>query len=180
MHTSNENQKVRPASKQITSLLADLIESTNPKHILALGKTAEDLAELWCTSRQGTEFLRINVGDLASVEQHASADLAVITDAIEQMPTKQGEQLLALLRNYGTHQIAVLVANDGAWSFNQFIALGFRKHTDLENDVATVKSNNKNQSYTLYTYNLDSYNHKRTWNNSRFWANPEMWNKARW
>jgi hypothetical protein len=79
--------------------------------------------------------------------------------------------LLGQLRNYGTHQIAVVVDPEQGWDFKDFIGLGFRRQAELDDDGRTR---------TLYTYNIDNYNHKRAWNNPDNWANPEMWGKAWW
>jgi hypothetical protein len=38
----------------------------------------------------------------------------------------------------------------------------------------------KENSYRCYSYNLDTYNNKRSWNNPDGWANPENFNKFRW
>lgn len=154
------------------ALVADIIENSAPQTILSVGTNADELANLWCSAHPDTLSVNINIETISdSVKNHASADLAIVYGALETLTQHDGEQLLAMLRNYGTHQIAVLVKNNSVWQFNQFIALGFRKHTEISEDE---------QLYTLYTYNLDNYNHKRIWNNPRFWANPEMWNKARW
>lgn len=98
-------------------------------------------------------------------------DLAIITETLEHLPYEEGALLLGQLRNYGTHQIAVLVPQTPDWGFTDFIALGFQRHADLESE---------NGALTLYSYNLDTYNHKRAWNNPDNWANPEMWGKAWW
>jgi len=154
------------------SLLADVIENAQPKKIVAVGDTAGKLTQSWCEAH--ADCLQIEIDTKAperALSAHNNIDLAIVSDTLEHQPQIDGERLLALLRNYGTHQIAVGVSENSGWSFNQFIALGFRKH-------ATLTENE--QQFTLYTYNLDNYNHKRTWNNPRFWANPEMWGKSHW
>ncbi len=97
----------------------------------------------------------------------------MITDTLEHLSHEQGELLLGQLRNYGTHQIAVISADDGRWAFTDFIGLGFQRQ-------AVVTESGPSSDRTLYTYNIDSYNHKRKWNNPDNWANPEMWGKAWW
>jgi len=65
----------------------------------------------------------------------------------------------------------VVVEPGQGWEFRDFIGLGFRRQAVLDD---------KGTALTLFTYNIDNYNHKRAWNNPRNWANPEMWGKARW
>ena len=64
-----------------------------------------------------------------------------------------------------------MVKDCPGWSFTDFIGLGFRRQAELGYEDSPL---------TLYTYNIDSYNHKRAWNNPDNWANPEMWDKAWW
>lgn len=155
-----------------TTLLADIIENAAPKKIVAVGGRAQSLAQSWSSASSGCELVEFNLADAEqTLSVNNNIDLAIVSDTLEDLSQSTGEQLLALLRNYGTRQIAVGVSNNSGWSFNQFIALGFRKHTTLTDGE---------KHFTLYTYNLDNYNHKRTWNNPRFWANPEMWGKAHW
>lgn len=104
----------------------------------------------------------------------SKVDLVLINNTLEFMSLAEGKTLLGQIRNFGALHIAVLVDDNSAWSFNDFISLGFRKQQEF------LPECDQSRSYTLYTYNLDSYNHKRTWNNARFWANPDMWNKSRW
>ena len=65
----------------------------------------------------------------------------------------------------------MVVDPEQGWDFKDFIGLGFRRQAEL---------NDNGYNRTLYTYNIDNYNHKRAWNNPKNWANPEMWDKARW
>lgn len=97
-------------------------------------------------------------------------DLALVTETLERLPRETGALLLGQLRNYGTREIAVLVHASAPWTFTDFLGLGFRRQARLPSDP----------DLTLYSYNLDSYNHTRTWNNPEHWANPHMWGKAWW
>ena len=38
----------------------------------------------------------------------------------------------------------------------------------------------KTNKLKCFSYNLKTYNNKRSWNNSKGWANPENFNKFRW
>ena len=52
---------------------------------------------------------------------------------------------------------------------NKHIRLG------LQLELEDLKSNLK-----CFSYNLKTYNNKRSWNNSEGWANPENFDKYRW
>lgn len=92
-------------------------------------------------------------------------DLAVVMD-IEQLESETLYALLGTLKNVLSEKIWVLTPRNSRWQLMDFIALGFRQ--DPLPNSSSVNS---------YSYNLETYNHKRDWNNPRFWANPEQWHK---
>ncbi|MFC4259784.1 DUF6231 family protein [Marinobacter lacisalsi] len=153
------------------SLFMSVIEDCQPSSLLVAGEAARQAADDWLASHSevAIESLDPASGELAGASA-TPHDLAIVTDTLEHLPVETGRVLLGQLRNLGNHQIAVLVSNNSDWAFNDFIALGFVRQA----------SNEADGGHTLYTYNIDTYNHKRTWNNPKYWANPEMWDKARW
>lgn len=92
-------------------------------------------------------------------------DLAVVLE-IEQFEPEALSTLLGTLKNVHSQKIWVLTPVNSRWHFLDFIALGFNR--DPLPETLSVNS---------YSYNLETYNHKRDWNNPRFWANPEQWHK---
>ncbi len=153
-------------------VLARIIDTTQPTTLVCCGPEAEAVAARWQQHRGEAQVTRLDAADPnAALPLAATQDLALITDTLEHLPHDEGALLLGQLRNYGTHQIAVLVSDAPDWAFTDFIGLGFRRHAEVTGESGTL---------TLYTYNLDTYNHKRAWNNPDNWANPEMWGKAWW
>jgi len=152
--------------------LARLVDACRPDTLVACGAMAEEIGQRWCDHHRGPTLTSLDPNapnDDFPLPQ--TQDLALITDTLEHLSHEEGALLLGQLRNYGTHQIAVLMADDAQWAFTDFIGLGFQRQAS----VGTGET-----AYTLYTYNIDSYNHKRAWNNPDHWANPEMWDKAWW
>ena len=133
--------------------LARIIDTSSPSTLLSCGDLATEVSRIWQKHQKG-----VDVHTLDTIDPNAHlfldrvADLALVTETLEHLPHDEGALLLGQLRNYGTHQIAVLVGEAPDWAFTDFIGLGFRRHAELEND---------NGALTLYTYNLDTYNHKR-------------------
>ena len=152
--------------------LAAIIDSCQPSTIVALGDTAQQMAQRWSEHHE-CEVTRVSADDTeGALSLSGVQDLGLVSDTLERVSFRQGQILIGQLRNYGTRQIAVLVRDQSGWSLNDFIALGFKREARLEADGG--------EPLTLYTYNISSYNHQRPWNNPRFWANPHMWGKARW
>lgn len=168
MPTSESSTQLSPPDQA----LAGIIESCQPKSLVALGERGQQLARLWCRQHTDCELNCLNEADFkGGLELPKTPDLALVTETLENLNRAQGQVLLGQLRNYGASQIAVLVSDKAEWTLTDFIGLGFRRQAQLSDAEIPL---------TLYTYNLSSYNHKRDWNNPRFWANPEMWGKARW
>lgn len=152
--------------------LADIIERCQPQTLLACGKLAQALAQSWCEEREDTLLTGIDEEDIqGELSLSRTQDLALVTLTLEHLSHAQGQTFLGQLRNYGTRQIAVLEADSSGWTLSNFIGLGFKRQARFDEQEVSL---------SLYTYNIDSYNHKRTWNNPKNWANPEMWGKARW
>lgn len=154
------------------SMLRSLVDSCHPTHLLTCGSLANELGQRWQQAQDTANLLQLESSEAGkTLDLAQTPDLALVTDTLEHVDYEQGRLLLGQLRNLGSHQIAVLVADCRHWPFRAFIGLGFRRQQRLEEN---------GQSYTVYTYNIDTYNRKRDWNNPKNWANPEMWDKARW
>ncbi len=151
--------------------LGQIVTQCAPQSLAASGELACKIGERW-QAHSGANLVKLGDKLVDQLQRLAGPpDLALISNTLEHLPHDEGALLLGQLRNYGTHQIAVLVGETPDWAFTDFIGLGFRRHAELSGPEG---------HFTLYTYNLDSYNHKRAWNNPDHWANPEMWGKAWW
>lgn len=157
------------AKQSAGEVLARIVDTAAPQRLLSCGTTANEVSQRWLACNPALQLALFEPPQAQdAIAAMAGADLALVSDTLDQLDQAEGSRLLGLLRNYGTQRIAVLVASDGRWQLNELVALGFRRHVELSDGL------------TLYSYKLDSYNHKRNWNNPRNWANPEMWDKARW
>jgi hypothetical protein len=152
------------------AMFESVIQAARPSSLLVAGGPAEAAASVLQSSADNirVDVLHHDQGELAgtSAQPH---DLALVSDTLEAVDRTTGTLLLGQLRNLGNRQIAVLVEDSSEWTLTDFVALGFAH-----------QSGGIQGSHTLYTYNIDTYNHKRDWNNPKYWANPEMWDKARW
>lgn len=157
-----------------TELCRALIDECEPASLLACGPSACQVAERWHADHPDRQLRELAADTrLLEGEYAAPHHLALLESVFDEGEAEPASLLLGQLRNYGNHQIAVLIRNDGALGFNDFLALGFVRQT-------TIEPGSGHPGHTLYTYNINTYNHKRSWNNPQYWANPEMWGKAWW
>jgi hypothetical protein len=153
--------------------LARIVDTCQPGSLLVCGAEADEVGQRWYQHHPSSSVTTLDAyAPNTAFPLSATQDLALITNTLEKVSHEEGEMLLGHLRNYGTHQIAVVVDSDQGWDFRDFIGLGFRRQAAL--------GDGKGAARTLYTYNIDNYNKTRAWNNSKNWANPEMWDKTRW
>lgn len=151
-----------------------ILQDCEPASLLVSGKHASAAGRHWQQDHPECVFRELPAETRLLEEEYAAPhDMALLEGVLDQCEEDAGSLLLGQLRNYGNHQIAAIIRNDSPLTFHDFIALGFVRQT-------TIEPAPDHPGYTLYTYNIDSYNHKRTWNNPRYWANPQMWGKAWW
>ena len=60
---------------------------------------------------------------------------------------------------------------EGAWSEADLKALSLSLHRRVREDGVW---------YSVYTYDIDTFNHRREWNSPEHWANPENFRRYRW
>ncbi len=154
--------------------LAGIIDSLGCRSVLLCSHSPLDgldglCAELNCA-------LTVALTDQAAMPSipQQRFDLAIVADYLEHHPQAQGEILVSRLRNLHSNHIAVFQQDSapGKWPESAFYALALKhQHTFEHTDSNPL---------ALYTYDIESYNHRRTWNNARFWANPENFGRYWW
>ncbi|BES71991.1 DUF6231 family protein [Marinobacter nanhaiticus D15-8W] len=152
----------------LANTLKQLLGEYRPERLLVAGEAAREVGSEW-VDHSGAELVDLTENPLGIMEQpRGVADLALITDILSHLSHDDARQLLGWLRNAGARRVAVSVAPGDDWSFNDMIALAFRRYSALDDGT------------TVYAYDIETYNRPRDWNNPRYWANPENWGKYRW
>ncbi len=129
--------------------------------VLAVGPEPWPQLARVCEARQlMLDFITLN-GPLPTATRY---DLAIVYD-FDSLDKGAATRLFGHLKNEICEQIWAVTSPRGTWQMQDFVALGFRKDR-LPHAFDAIAS---------YSYNLESYNHRRDWNNPRFWANPQNW-----
>ena len=122
-----------------------------------------------------TQFTELSLADIPELrETETQYDASFVLDNSSNFVLQQHQTILGDLKNRLSSQVLYISENsidEGDENFRQLIALGFTRESAL------ILENN---TFTCFGYNIETYNHKRSWNNSKFWANPENFDKYRW
>ncbi|MFK8019888.1 MAG: DUF6231 family protein [Pseudomonadales bacterium] len=163
--------------------LASIIEALNARSVLVCSRSELTGLEQVCT-QFSAELTTVVGSNPVDALPNCRFDLVVIADCLEQLSVTEGQQLLGRIRNIHSNHIAVLISpnessindstsNDSTtWNAAEFYAFGMKKLAVFERIEST--------NLILYTYAIESYNHKREWNTARFWANPENFGRYWW
>jgi len=108
---------------------------------------------------------------LDALETLGRFDAALVVDWLEHHTHLEGIQLLARLRNLHTPHIWLMLKDTASWSMNDLLGLGFHRQGQQQHGDQVTSS---------YAYQLETYNHKRSWNSPKHWANPQNWGKYWW
>lgn len=97
-------------------------------------------------------------------------DLGIVINQLEHMTQKNGEQVLARLRDVLCRKILV-DSGSANWAKSSLLALGF---------LPSPPPDGWQRGEQLYQYDIDRYNPPREWNTPAGWAHPENYGKFRW
>lgn len=152
--------------------LAALLERHAPARLLHLGGSDMPAVQAFMHAHPDSELTRAPAAPLSAELASRRYDLALIADCLEQLPKRDGLQLLGGIRNLNASRIAVLVDLDASdWLATDFYALALQIAARFKRDKQTL---------TLFTYDMFDYKQVPDWLNAKFWANPQMFGKYWW
>ena len=148
--------------KILSSFITNIINDEKPKNLHI--HTKNDISKLL----KRIERLDIkNLSITPNIEKvsNENSDLFIILDDI-----KSSEENIGIIKNLLSQKIVAFTSFDNDKETDEMmLKLGLQ--TELRD---------KNNKIKCFSYNLKTYNNKRSWNNSKGWANPENFDKFRW
>jgi hypothetical protein len=153
---------------ELSPIVLPLISQFSPNSVLLIGELASTCFKADHNTRSHSITTPTNTDLLKPLE---TFDVAVITDLTSTLTKKEASEWIGLIRN--SHAVHIVLTHrpnihrPNEWELTDFIALGFKKITNVGN-------------YEIYTYAIESYQIKKDWLNNRYWANPENFDKFRW
>ncbi|MEC7118300.1 MAG: DUF6231 family protein [Pseudomonadota bacterium] len=101
-------------------------------------------------------------------------DLAVLQLEISSLSDEYINQGVTRLRDLLARRVLLVVTSADTHTVTQLRALGF---SQIE---APTTSNQPQNDWQLWQFNILAYKQVPDWLNAKFWANPENWGKYRW
>lgn len=161
----------------IDSSLRSIFKQADPASVLLVcGDQIPPGAEAFDSAPAHRTLTRTNATEISHGNRELAVhELAIIADTLEHLDHETGLELIGTIRNRFAKRIFLALdepaGKDSIWRDTDFFSLGMRKASAPEDSERRLR---------IYTYDLDSYNFRRSWNNARNWANPQNFGKYWW
>lgn len=144
------------------SFISNIIDDEKPNSIKIL--TSQDISKL-IKRIEKTSTKNLYISPKINNVNNENCDLYIVLDDI-----KTTEADIGIIKNLFSQKIVVFSNfNEDKEIDDTMLKLGLQ--TELRDKTNKLK---------CFSYNLKTYNNKRSWNNSKGWANPENFDKFRW
>ena len=144
------------------SFISNIIDDEKPNSIKIL--TSQNISKL-IKRIEKTSTKNLYISPKINNVNNENCDLYIVLDDI-----KTTEADIGIIKNLFSQKIVVFSNfNEDKEIDDMMLKLGLQ--TELRDKTNKLK---------CFSYNLKTYNNKRSWNNSKGWANPENFDKFRW
>ena len=144
------------------SFISNIIDDEKPNSIKI--HTSQDISKL-IKRIEKTSTKNLYISPKINNVNNENCDLYIVLDDI-----KTTEADIGIIKNLFSQKIVVFSNfNEDKEIDDMMLKLGLQ--TELRDKTNKLK---------CFSYNLKTYNNKRSWNNSKGWANPENFDKFRW
>ena len=148
--------------KILHSYITNILDDEKPNDVDIL--TKKDISKL-VKRIEKTNIKTLTITPKINEVSLHNCDLYIVLDDILASETDIG-----IIKNLLSQKIVIFTDFKQSKKIDEImLKLGFQ--TELRNKINNLK---------CYSYNLKTYNNKRTWDNSKGWANPENFDKFRW
>ena len=148
--------------KILFSFISNIIDDEKPNSIKIL--TSQNISKL-IKRIEKTKTKNLSISPKINNVNTENCDLYLVLDDI-----KTTEADIGIIKNLYSQKVVVFSDfNEDKKIDEMMLKLGLQ--TELRDKTNKLK---------CFSYNLKTYNNKRSWNNSKGWANPENFDKFRW
>lgn len=153
--------------------LLRLTAQMKPASIVVLGGEC-GLFNDYLHSAHHSRILCVSHGDyMQGIRALYRVDLAFVSGVLGSMSKREGEILLAELRDVHAQRVIVVSrkSEGNDWSECDFLAMGMYRIGSYATDDDEI---------SVYTFDLYDYKPTPDWLNNRDWAHPELYDKHWW
>ena len=148
--------------KILFSFISNIVDDERPNSIKIL--TSQNISKL-IKRIEKTKTKNLSISPKINNVNTENCDLYLVLDDI-----KTTEADIGIIKNLYSQKVVVFSDfNEDKKIDEMMLKLGLQ--TELRDKTNKLK---------CFSYNLKTYNNKRSWNNSKGWANPENFDKFRW
>lgn len=158
------------ANTELAEFANHVLAEIRPNRLLLIGSTAVALAPRYQAAEPQAEVVTIDRFSAGELDDTGQVDLAIVIDALEDLPHATAGFLLGQLRDLLARRILVTLRTDSAteWTHRDMIGHGFVRMSDRFGPVQ------------MYEFDISTYKTTPDWLNSKNWANPNLFDKFRW
>lgn len=158
--------------------LERLIREISPRRVLLMGPAGEALLADYVQRHPDCQVETMAPEELPEDFGDERFDLAFVSHTLERLDKRQGEELVARLRDLLCRRLLLLVpigpgwpGHRSVWEETDLLGLGLMHLGGYRY---------KGRPVHLYGYDIATYKTTPDWLNNRFWANPELFDKHWW
>jgi len=155
------------ATGEALAVLRERLVALAPRTVLVVG-ALPDLDPQTTLAGCAERWLHIAPTDSRRIADTGYWELALVGDTLEILPKRDGEVLLAGLRDLHARRSVVRLGHCPHWSDHDLIAFGFHR-------LATTDS-----GVHYFGFDIATYKPTPDWLNADHWANPQLFERFRW
>lgn len=162
---------IMPFNVTVQPAIRSLLGEQQPRSIMLLGELPEIDWQACLNSASETSFNKLSADCLHQLPDYGVQDLVAVGNVLEVLPRRDGEVLLAGLRDLHARRVLLRLVPTTAWRHQDVMSFGFTQLARLNHQGAFIRY-----------YGFDLYTYKTTpdWLNAKYWANPELFGRYRW
>lgn len=169
-------------TENLDTVLARLLTRWQPSSLLLVAPADDPVARAAAAAAGCAPTWFTNPERPEALNELGRFDAGLVANTLQGLDRRQGERLLARLRDLHTGCFAVVTASPGrhgtgrpgdvpAWNRREMLSLGLHWECRCESEGGR---------HDVYVYDVRRYKRTPDWLNARDWANPELWDQYRW
>lgn len=159
------------SSNEIQPAVRRLLGDERPDSLLILGDLPEIDWQRALPPDNAPVITRVGLEHPAEAREHGRQDLVAVGNVLEHLARRDGEILLAGLRDLYARRVLLRLIPGSTWHHTRILSFGFTQLARVAGDAEDIR---------YYGFDVSTYKTTPDWLNARYWANPELFDRYRW